>query len=75
MLRDVLLEVKRVTGPVTRKLRVTGPVTQIKFQRSPSRRVSGRMSGNATGGKGSKRWQHFYAALQLAIQRSAHKWT
>ncbi|KAF9779281.1 hypothetical protein BJ322DRAFT_1089567 [Thelephora terrestris] len=33
------------------------------------------MSGNATGGKGSKRWQHFYAALQLAIQRSAHKWT
>lgn len=33
------------------------------------------MSGNGAGGKGSKRWQHFYAALQLAIQRSAHKWT
>lgn len=33
------------------------------------------MSGNAAGAKGSKRWQHFYAALQLAIQRSAHKWT
>ncbi|KAF9646490.1 hypothetical protein BDM02DRAFT_3004751 [Thelephora ganbajun] len=33
------------------------------------------MSGNATSTKGSKRWQHFYAALQLAIQRSAHKWT
>jgi len=25
--------------------------------------------------KGSKRWTHFYSALQLAIQRSAHKWT
>jgi len=30
------------------------------------------MSSNASG---SKRWQHFYAALHLAIQRSAHKWT
>ena len=70
MLRVVLLEVKRVTDPVTRdttSFQIPGD------QRSPSRRVSGRMSGNA--GKGSKRWQHFYAALQLAIQRSAHKWT
>jgi len=24
---------------------------------------------------GSKRWTHFHSALQLAIQRSAHKWT
>ncbi|TFK39969.1 hypothetical protein BDQ12DRAFT_704868 [Crucibulum laeve] len=24
---------------------------------------------------GSRRWTHFYSALQLAIQRSAHKWT
>jgi hypothetical protein len=23
----------------------------------------------------SKRWTQFYAALQLAIQRAAHKWT
>ncbi|KAF5316068.1 hypothetical protein D9619_006378 [Psilocybe cf. subviscida] len=24
---------------------------------------------------GSRRWTHFHSALQLAIQRSAHKWT
>ncbi|PSR74069.1 hypothetical protein PHLCEN_2v10141 [Hermanssonia centrifuga] len=24
---------------------------------------------------GSKRWTHYHSALQLAIQRSAHKWT
>ncbi|TDL23847.1 hypothetical protein BD410DRAFT_746724 [Rickenella mellea] len=31
---------------------------------------------NSGGNKpASKRWTHFYSALQLAIQRTAHKWT
>jgi len=25
--------------------------------------------------EGSRRWMHFHSALQLAIQRAAHKWT
>ncbi|THH13750.1 hypothetical protein EW146_g6502 [Bondarzewia mesenterica] len=33
------------------------------------------MASNASVPGPSKRWTHFYAALQLAIQRSAHKWT
>ncbi|KAF8487083.1 hypothetical protein DFH94DRAFT_13594 [Russula ochroleuca] len=32
-------------------------------------------SQEAVGPPPSKRWTQFYAALQLAIQRSAHKWT
>jgi hypothetical protein len=31
------------------------------------------MESNGTA-SGSKRWTYFYSALQLAIQRSAHKW-
>ena len=31
------------------------------------------MESNAAA-SGSKRWTYFYSALQLAIQRSAHKW-
>ncbi|KIM83167.1 hypothetical protein PILCRDRAFT_819948 [Piloderma croceum F 1598] len=29
----------------------------------------------ASNQSGSKRWTHFHSALQLAIQRAAHKWT
>ncbi|ETW79332.1 hypothetical protein HETIRDRAFT_324225 [Heterobasidion irregulare TC 32-1] len=32
-------------------------------------------TSNASASQPSVRWTHFYAALQLAIQRSAHKWT
>ncbi|KAI0630834.1 hypothetical protein C8Q77DRAFT_1135434 [Trametes polyzona] len=33
------------------------------------------MASNASTQAGSKRWTYFHSALQLAIQRSAHKWT
>ncbi|RDX43836.1 hypothetical protein K466DRAFT_520096 [Polyporus arcularius HHB13444] len=33
------------------------------------------MATNASTQAGSKRWTYFHSALQLAIQRSAHKWT
>jgi hypothetical protein len=35
--------------------------------------ASAAMESNGTA-SGSKRWTYFYSALQLAIQRSAHKW-
>ncbi|KAI0794209.1 hypothetical protein C8Q74DRAFT_1247337 [Fomes fomentarius] len=33
------------------------------------------MSSTASTQAGSKRWTYFHSALQLAIQRAAHKWT
>ncbi|KAI8985585.1 hypothetical protein BD414DRAFT_441247 [Trametes punicea] len=33
------------------------------------------MASSASTQAGSKRWTYFHSALQLAIQRSAHKWT
>ena len=33
------------------------------------------MATNASTQPGSKRWTYFHSALQLAIQRSAHKWS
>ncbi|KAI1788172.1 hypothetical protein LXA43DRAFT_1026565 [Ganoderma leucocontextum] len=33
------------------------------------------MASSASAQAGSKRWTYFHSALQLAIQRSAHKWT
>ncbi|KAI9064005.1 hypothetical protein FKP32DRAFT_1625649, partial [Trametes sanguinea] len=33
------------------------------------------MASSASTQAGSKRWVYFHSALQLAIQRSAHKWT
>ncbi|RPD61048.1 hypothetical protein L226DRAFT_612776 [Lentinus tigrinus ALCF2SS1-7] len=33
------------------------------------------MATNASAQPGSKRWTYFHSALQLAIQRSAHKWS
>ncbi|KAL7280713.1 hypothetical protein PYCCODRAFT_1406138 [Trametes coccinea BRFM310] len=33
------------------------------------------MASSASTQAGSKRWAYFHSALQLAIQRSAHKWT
>ncbi|KAH9857318.1 hypothetical protein C2E23DRAFT_807505 [Lenzites betulinus] len=33
------------------------------------------MASNASTQAGSKRWTYFHSALQLAVQRSAHKWT
>ncbi|EJF59328.1 hypothetical protein BD309DRAFT_897138 [Dichomitus squalens] len=33
------------------------------------------MASSASTQPGSKRWSYFHSALQLAIQRSAHKWT
>ncbi|KAH9926299.1 uncharacterized protein BXZ73DRAFT_102980 [Epithele typhae] len=33
------------------------------------------MATSASTQAGSTRWTHFHSALQLAIQRSAHKWT
>ncbi|KAI0774776.1 hypothetical protein BD413DRAFT_536292 [Trametes elegans] len=33
------------------------------------------MASSASTQPGSKRWTYFHSALQLAIQRSAHKWT
>ncbi|KAI0694654.1 hypothetical protein C8T65DRAFT_51552 [Cerioporus squamosus] len=33
------------------------------------------MATNASTQAGSKRWTYFHSALQLAVQRSAHKWT
>nr|VWO97915.1 N/A [Ganoderma boninense] len=33
------------------------------------------MAASASTQAGSKRWTYFHSALQLAIQRSAHKWT
>lgn len=33
------------------------------------------MASTASTQPGSKRWTYFHSALQLAIQRAAHKWT
>jgi hypothetical protein len=49
------------------------PSTQVGPKPEVAYHVTSTMESNGTA-SGSKRWTYFYSALQLAIQRSAHKW-
>ena len=51
------------------------PTTMSTTSNGASSSSAGASRSQKAPQEGSARWRHFHSALQLAIQRAAHKWT